>query len=37
VSLDRLIDRLWGDEPPARSTASLQAYVSNLSGGCSSW
>jgi hypothetical protein len=22
---------------PARSTASLQAYVSNLSGGCSNW
>jgi DNA-binding SARP family transcriptional activator/RecA/RadA recombinase len=30
VSLDRLIDLLWGDDPPARSTASLQVYVSNL-------
>ena len=30
VSLDRLIDLLWGDERPARSTASLQVYVSNL-------
>ena len=30
VGLDRLIDLLWGEEAPARSTASLQAYVSNL-------
>ncbi|MEA2705049.1 MAG: hypothetical protein QOD63_2994, partial [Actinomycetota bacterium] len=30
VSLDRLIDLLWGDGRPARSTASLQVYVSNL-------
>ncbi len=30
VSLDRLVDLLWDDEPPARATASLQAYVSNL-------
>ncbi len=30
VSLDRLIDLLWGDERPARATASLQVYVSNL-------
>ena len=30
VSVDRMIDELWGDEPPARATASLQAYVSNL-------
>ena len=30
VSLDRLIDLLWGDDRPARSTASLQVYVSNL-------
>ncbi|MEA2684957.1 MAG: hypothetical protein QOE93_152, partial [Actinomycetota bacterium] len=30
VSLDRLIDLLWGDERPAQSTASLQVYVSNL-------
>lgn len=30
VSLDRLIDLLWGEERPARSTASLQVYVSNL-------
>lgn len=30
VALDRLIDELWGDEPPARAAASIQAYVSNL-------
>lgn len=30
VSVDRLIDQLWGDEPPAAATGSLQAYVSNL-------
>jgi DNA-binding SARP family transcriptional activator len=30
VSLDRLIDELWEDEPPPRATASLQAYISNL-------
>ena len=28
--LDRLIELLWGDERPARSTASLQVYISNL-------
>ena len=30
VALDRLVDELWGDEPPARAAASIQAYVSNL-------
>ena len=30
VSVDRLIDVLWADEPPAKADASLQAYVSNL-------
>jgi DNA-binding SARP family transcriptional activator len=30
VSLDRLIDELWGEAPPAAATGSLQAYVSNL-------
>ena len=30
VPLDRLIDELWRDDPPARATASLQAYVSRL-------
>src|SRR4051812_5299654 len=30
VSLDRLIDELWGDVPPGAATSSLQAYVSNL-------
>src|SRR3954471_12992670 len=30
VSVDRMVDELWGDEPPARAGASLQAYVSNL-------
>src|ERR1043165_5208030 len=30
VSMDRLIDRLWGDNPPSRASGTLQAYVSNL-------
>jgi DNA-binding SARP family transcriptional activator len=30
VSLDRVIDELWGDEAPAAATASIQAYISNL-------
>lgn len=30
VPADRLIDRVWGDEPPPRAEASLQAYVSRL-------
>src|SRR5262245_45567587 len=30
VSVDRLIDDLWGEAPPSAATASLQAYVSNL-------
>lgn len=30
VSLDRLIDELWGDDPPPQATASLQAYISHL-------
>jgi DNA-binding SARP family transcriptional activator len=30
VALDQLIEELWGEEPPAQATASLQAYVSNL-------
>ncbi len=30
VSLDRLIDLLWGDAAPARATGSLQVYVSHL-------
>jgi DNA-binding SARP family transcriptional activator len=30
VSLDQLIEELWGDQAPPRATASLQAYVSNL-------
>lgn len=30
VSVDRLIDAVWGDEPPASATASLQVYISNL-------
>ncbi len=25
-----LIDRIWGDTPPAEAHASLQVYVSNL-------
>lgn len=30
VSVDRIVEDLWAGEPPARATASLQAYVSNL-------
>jgi DNA-binding SARP family transcriptional activator len=30
VSLDRLIDQLWGEDPPPAATSSLQAYVANL-------
>lgn len=30
VSLDRIIDELWGDEPPPTATGTLQAYVSVL-------
>src|ERR1700684_681022 len=30
VSADRLIDALWGVEPPPSALPSLQAYVSNL-------
>lgn len=30
LSLDRLIEMLWGDQVPARAHGSLQAYVHNL-------
>src|SRR5947209_7312866 len=30
VSLDRLVDEVWQDEPPARATLALQSYVSRL-------
>lgn len=30
VSVDRLIEDLWRDEPPSRATAALQSYVSHL-------
>ena len=30
LSRDRLIDELWGDQPPATSVQSLQVYVSRL-------
>lgn len=30
VAVDRLIDLLWGGEPPEQATATLQTYVSNL-------
>lgn len=30
VSTDRLVDALWGDEPPPSAQASIQAYISNL-------
>ena len=30
VSVDAIVDLLWGDEPPPGVTATLQAYVSGL-------
>jgi DNA-binding SARP family transcriptional activator len=30
VSVDRLVDAVWGEDVPPSATASLQAYVSNL-------
>jgi DNA-binding SARP family transcriptional activator/tetratricopeptide (TPR) repeat protein len=30
VSVDRLIDLLWGEVPPRRASGALQAYVHNL-------
>ena len=30
VSLDRIVDQLWGDAPPADPDASVQTYVSRL-------
>ncbi|HZG96073.1 MAG TPA: BTAD domain-containing putative transcriptional regulator, partial [Mycobacteriales bacterium] len=30
VSVDELIDAVWGDAPPAGATGSLQAFVSHL-------
>lgn len=30
VSLDRLVEELWGEQPPPQAGASLQTYVSNL-------
>lgn len=30
VAMDRLIDDLWHEEPPARATVTLRAYVSRL-------
>ncbi|GIF00340.1 AfsR/SARP family transcriptional regulator [Paractinoplanes rishiriensis] len=30
VSLEHLVDELWGEDPPAQAVASLQAYVSHL-------
>ena len=30
LSRDRLIDELWGDQPPATAVTSLQVYVSRL-------
>src|ERR687888_1623960 len=30
VSRERLIDELWGDEPPETAVASVQVYVSRL-------
>ncbi len=30
VPLERIVDRLWGDDPPARAEGTLHAYISNL-------
>ncbi len=30
VSTDRIVDELWGSEPPAKSAHTVQVYVSNL-------
>ena len=30
VPTERLVDELWGDEPPARATKTVQVYVSQL-------
>jgi DNA-binding SARP family transcriptional activator len=30
VSVDRLVEELWGAEPPPQAAASVQTYVSNL-------
>jgi len=30
VSLDRIVDQLWGAEPPPRAIGALQVYVSHL-------
>ncbi|MDO3635009.1 BTAD domain-containing putative transcriptional regulator [Mycolicibacterium arseniciresistens] len=30
VSVDRLVDAVWGDDAPGSATAGLQAYISNL-------
>ena len=30
VSIDRLIDAVWGDEPPPKALASVRSYVANL-------
>ena len=30
VGLDRLVEELWGEEPPTQAIGSLQAYVSHL-------
>src|SRR3954453_16881394 len=35
VTADRLIDALWGEEPPARARESLQMHVSRLRKGLS--
>ena len=30
VSVDRLVDAVWGDEPPAHPERTLQVYIANL-------
>lgn len=30
VSVDRIVDQLWGEDPPASALGSLHAYISNM-------
>lgn len=30
VPVERIVDGLWGEEPPAKAVASIQSYISNL-------
>lgn len=36
LPVDRLVDGIWGEDPPARAVGALQVYVSNLRGALAS-